>query len=212
MVSLALAVCLSQMPGLEVRLTGVAKDAKSGAVLLVNGAPVYLEHVAQWPAGLLDTQVEVSGELVDVALLPEATTAGNGEVSQGTQPGATQRVLRHPQWKALTPVKPLETGLTLRPTQRVGALLAGLAVVMGGVSLGLGLSANADARLLKTTPDAARAALLQRKTVGTGILAGAAGAAAIAAIILLALPAPKHVAPVVALQPGGGMVGLAAWF
>lgn len=212
MLSLALTLCLSQQPGLEVRLTGLAKNAKGGAVLLVNGAPVYLEHLAQWPAAALDTQVEASGELVDLALLPEATTAENGEVSQGTTPGTTQRVLRHPQWKTLAPVKPPETGITLRPTQRAGALLAGLAVVLGGAALGVGLSANADARLLKTTPDPARESVRQRKLVATGVLAGAAGASAIAAIILLVLPAPKGVTPVVSVLPGGGTVGLLAWF
>ena len=81
MVSLVLALCLSQSPGLEVRLTGVAKNAKGGAVLLVNGAPVYLEKLAAWPPEVLDTAVEASGELVDVAVLPEATTSESGELA-----------------------------------------------------------------------------------------------------------------------------------
>lgn len=208
MVSLVLALCLSQSPGLEVRLTGVAKNAKGGAVLLVNGAPVYLEKLATWPPEVLDTQVEASGELVDLAVLPEATTSENGEIAQGTAPGTTQRVLRHPQWHSLAPVKPPETGITLRPTQRAGALLAGLAVVLGGVSLGIGLSARADVK----ANDPALQAGLERKYVATGVLAGVAGASAIAALVLLVIPAPKNVAPVAMVLPGGGMVGVVTWF
>ncbi len=211
MLAFALVWIVSQTPGIQVQLTGVAKNAKGGAVLLVNGAPVYIEHLAEWPAGIVDTQLAASGELVDFAYLPQSTTSENGEVSQGTQAGATQRVLRRAQWKSLAPPPP--TGITLRPTQRVGALLAGVTVVLAGVAVGVGLSANVDAKALKTLPDAAREVRMRDKTIATGILAGFAGASLIAAIVLLALPPDKlTVVPAVNATSSGATVGFITWF
>lgn len=213
--SLTLALCVAQTPGLEVRLSGVAKNAKGGAVLLVNGAPVYIEHLAEWPAALVDTRVDASGELVDLAYLPEHVTAEPGALSQGTTAGTTQRVLRHAKWAAPPPPppKPVPSGLSLRPTQRVGVMFAGLTVVLGGTALGLGLSANADARALELADDPAREARMRTKRTFTGVLGGLAGATLIAAIVCLALPPQKAaVAPVISVTPAGAMVGLSAWF
>jgi len=211
MLAFALVWIVSQTPGIEVKLTGVAKNAKGGAVLLVNGSPVYVENLAEWPAGIIDTQVEASGELVDFAYLPESSTSENGEISQGTQAGSTQRVLRRAQWRSLAP--PPNTGIKLEPTQRAGALLAGVAVVLGGAAVGVGLSANADAKALKTTPDAAREMRMRNKTIATGILAGVAGASLIAAIVLLVIPPEKtNVVPTVTMSSSGATVGFITWF
>jgi hypothetical protein len=49
--------------GQHVVLDGTARDAKAGAVVVVDGAPVYLDGMEAWPAGLAGALVRVTGTL-----------------------------------------------------------------------------------------------------------------------------------------------------
>ncbi|MBE2252792.1 MAG: hypothetical protein IAE78_24890 [Myxococcus sp.] len=79
--------------GKHVRLVGVAQNAKGGAVVLVNGSPVYVAGKSEWPEALRGKRVSLGGRLAKESYLPEATVSPRGEVSQGTSGGA-QTVLR----------------------------------------------------------------------------------------------------------------------
>lgn len=92
---------LSALVKRRVRLVGVAKNAKGGAVLLVEKSPVYVAGLAAWPADALDAQVAVGGQLEQRALLPEATRNAKGEISQGTTGGSTQLVMDAPKWRVV---------------------------------------------------------------------------------------------------------------
>lgn len=87
--------------GTRVRLSGLARDAKGGAVLLVNDAPLYLSGLERWPSAVKDKRVTVGGMLVDKQHLAEAARGAKGEISQGTAVGSTQYVLEAPTWRLL---------------------------------------------------------------------------------------------------------------
>lgn len=55
----------SALIGKRVRLTGVARNAKGGAVLLVERATVYVDGLAAWPQDAVGKKVSVGGQLVD---------------------------------------------------------------------------------------------------------------------------------------------------
>ena len=90
---------VSKLVGHHVRLSGLARNAKGGAVLLVDGAPLYLAGMQSWPAEAEGKQVAVGGTLVDKQYLPEATRNAKGEVSQGG--AGTQLVLESVAWRLL---------------------------------------------------------------------------------------------------------------
>jgi hypothetical protein len=73
-----------------VALSGIAKDAKAGAVLLVGEAkmPVYLEGMAGWPDKDLNHERNVEGIIVSKRYIPEATRDERGAWSQGVEPGS----------------------------------------------------------------------------------------------------------------------------
>ncbi len=92
----------AQEPPVDVRLVGVAQDAKGGAVVLIEGAPVYLEGVDAWPEGLRGAVVRVVGAtMAQRPYLPEATVGPDGAVSQGVEPGTESSVITEPSWTAL---------------------------------------------------------------------------------------------------------------
>lgn len=77
-------------------LVGTAENAKGGAVLLVDGAPVYVEGLAEWPAALLHAKVKATGVRTRKQLLPEAAVDASGAVSQGA--AGPQDVLERATW------------------------------------------------------------------------------------------------------------------
>ncbi|MCA9491525.1 MAG: hypothetical protein KC621_16450 [Myxococcales bacterium] len=86
-------------------IEGVARDAKGGAVILLDdGAPVYVDGLETWPPGVHGLRIRAEGEEVSERYVPAATVAPDGAISQGTTPGsALDRVLR-PTWWCPTPV------------------------------------------------------------------------------------------------------------
>ncbi len=64
-------------------LIGTAKNAKAGAVLLVDGNPIYIEGLAEWPEDILDKQVQATGRLVQEKFIPDPGPDENGAYSQG---------------------------------------------------------------------------------------------------------------------------------
>jgi len=89
---------LSSLVGKRVRLSGVARDAKGGAVLLVDGSPVYLQALESWPSHANGKVVSVGGTLVSKEYLPKATRDAKGAISQGTE-GGDQLVFESPTWR-----------------------------------------------------------------------------------------------------------------
>ncbi|MDP2269391.1 MAG: hypothetical protein Q8K32_01595 [Archangium sp.] len=101
---------LAKLMGNRVRISGIAQDAKGGAVLMIDKAPFYLEGLSSWPAEVRGKAVAVGGKLVDKQYLPKASgpmeqrgeTAfrdAKGMISQGAE--ATQNVIEAPTWRAL---------------------------------------------------------------------------------------------------------------
>lgn len=90
---------VSKLIGRHVRLSGLARNAKGGAVLLVGDSPLYLAGMQSWPAEAEGKQVALGGTLVDKQYLPEATRNAKGEVSQGG--AGTQLVLESATWRLL---------------------------------------------------------------------------------------------------------------
>lgn len=82
-------------------LRGVAKNAKAGAVLLVDGSDmvVYLEGLSEWPEALLDQRVEARGRLVEEKFIPDPGPDEHGAYSQGAE--GAQTVLKTPTYKRL---------------------------------------------------------------------------------------------------------------
>lgn len=85
---------LEQQVNRQVELVGKAANAKGGAVVLVDGQPVYLEGVESWPDEALDTEVTVGGKLVSKQYLPEADDGA--EKTAGAH--GPQWVLEEPDW------------------------------------------------------------------------------------------------------------------
>ena len=90
---------LGKLVGSRVRLSGIARDAKGGAVLLVGASPLYLAGLESWPMEANGRLVAVGGTLVDRQYLPEAKKNAKGEWSQGAE--GTQLVLESPSWRVL---------------------------------------------------------------------------------------------------------------
>lgn len=95
---------LSAFYGKRVRLSGIARDAKGGAVLLINGEPIYLQGVDSWPDSADKKIVSVGGKLVSKQYLPEARTDAKGAISQGAV--GSQTVLENPVWRVTSESKP----------------------------------------------------------------------------------------------------------
>lgn len=91
---------LGKLLGARVRLSGVARDAKGGAVVLVGGSPWYLEGLATWPKEVHGKVVAVGGKLADKQYLPQAMRNEKGEVSQGAV--GSQNVLEAPTWRLIS--------------------------------------------------------------------------------------------------------------
>lgn len=89
----------------RVRLSGLARDAKGGAVLMLAEQPIYLAGLDAWPTELQGKPVAVGGTLVSKQFLPVAERNAKGEVSQGTTGPGKQLVLENPVFRALGETK-----------------------------------------------------------------------------------------------------------
>jgi hypothetical protein len=87
----------SSAVGQRVHLVGVARDAKGGAVLLVENEPVYLAGLDAWPAEAQGKRVAVSGSLTLTQHLPEAGRDAKGAAAAGAK--GKQLVLERPTWR-----------------------------------------------------------------------------------------------------------------
>ena len=74
---------LSKLAGTKVELTGTAENGKGGAILLVDGSPIYVRKLDSWPAGLRGKRVVVRGTLKSLKLIPSPVRGPKGEISQG---------------------------------------------------------------------------------------------------------------------------------
>jgi hypothetical protein len=88
----------------RVRLAGLARDAKGGAVLMVDQQPIYLAGLDAWPTPILGQRVVVGGTLVSKQHLPAAKRNEKGEWSQGA--AGTQFVFEKPIWRTPTEPRP----------------------------------------------------------------------------------------------------------
>lgn len=82
--------------GQAVVLHGTAGNAKAGAVLLVDGSPIYLEGLASWPEGWSGASVRVMGTLRERKMIPDPVNE-KGEIAQGAW--GTQLVIETPKWE-----------------------------------------------------------------------------------------------------------------
>jgi hypothetical protein len=89
---------LERLIGQEVTLNGIARDAKGGAVLVIERtAPVYIEGLAFWTPELLGMNVSVKGLLKKEKIIPDPVIGENGGISQGAI--GTQFVLLNAVWE-----------------------------------------------------------------------------------------------------------------
>ena len=88
--------------GAAVNLTGVARDAALGAVVVLgDGQPVYVEGLERWPNELLGRKVEVSGTAAQKKLAPDPEIAPDGAVSHGMV--GTAWVVSGATWRRASP-------------------------------------------------------------------------------------------------------------
>lgn len=84
-----------------VTLHGKAMDAKSGAVLLVDGVrPIYIEGLDGWPREAFGKRVAATGVLVRKKYIPDPINE-DGDICQGAE--GDQEVLEKARWKVEGP-------------------------------------------------------------------------------------------------------------
>jgi cytochrome c-type biogenesis protein CcmE len=93
------APALKTLVGQRVRLAGLARDAKGGAVLLLGKEPLYLAGLERWPEAVQGKTVAVGGTLRSKQHLPVATKDTKGAISQGTSAASLQWVFEAPTWR-----------------------------------------------------------------------------------------------------------------
>ena len=81
-------------------VTGIARDAKAGAVLaLDDGRVVYVAGLSAWPADVVGRRVRGTGTLAVASRLPRATQEDSGAWSQGVAGDSTGETwLDDAQW------------------------------------------------------------------------------------------------------------------
>ncbi len=83
---------LDKVIGKEVTFLGTARDAKGGAILLLeDNTPIYIEGLDYWSDDLDGKQVSVSGTLKEDKFIPDPVISKDGGISQGAY--GTQFVL-----------------------------------------------------------------------------------------------------------------------
>ncbi|MCW4470718.1 hypothetical protein OGH69_17230 [Flavobacterium sp. MFBS3-15] len=80
----------------RIRVTGIATNAKAGAVVLDDtGTPYYVDGLDHWEEQYLDKLVTVTGELKKVKIKDE----NKGAKKKKQQSKGTQLVLVNPEWE-----------------------------------------------------------------------------------------------------------------
>jgi hypothetical protein len=87
---------LARLNGKQVELHGTAQNAKGGAILLVDNAPIYLQHVGAWPDAKRGKPAVVKGTLKSMKLIPSPQRSPDGAISQGAE--GDQWVLEDPTY------------------------------------------------------------------------------------------------------------------
>ena|SRR5437870_1237846 len=89
---------LAQHVGKQADITGVARDAMAGAVVLTDDrTPVYIDGLRAWDDSVSGSRVRVSGTLRHRGVAPTASVAKDGSVSHGMD-GASY-VLEDASWQ-----------------------------------------------------------------------------------------------------------------
>jgi hypothetical protein len=94
--------------GKPVEIRGKAANAKGGAIVMIDEQPIYVRGLASWPAEAEGKRVVVHGVLSTMQYLPVATKNDKGEISQGVEGGALQKVVTLGDWEIekLAPPEP----------------------------------------------------------------------------------------------------------
>ena len=75
---------LKKRLGRKVELTGIARDAKGGAVLVTEkGEPIYIENLPSWPEDLFGKEVTMEGIIKEEKFIPDPVIEEYGAISQG---------------------------------------------------------------------------------------------------------------------------------
>ena len=87
------------MVGKEITLTGIAKNARAGAVLLTkDNVPYYIEGVESWDDDIMDKRIEVSGTLKIETLAGDLQNE-KGEWTAGMS--GDKLTIVNPTWKVI---------------------------------------------------------------------------------------------------------------
>jgi len=82
----------TQRVGKKVTVVGIAQNAKSGAILLVDGEALYLQGKESWEAKDVNQKIRATGRLAEFQL-PVASQNEKGEWSAGVAaPGTAYRL------------------------------------------------------------------------------------------------------------------------
>jgi hypothetical protein len=85
--------------GQEVQLIGTARDARLGAVVVLeSGGAIYIDGLEEWPTELDRRKVEVRGILREKKLAPDPTVGADGGISHGMF--GTSLVVENATWTA----------------------------------------------------------------------------------------------------------------
>ena len=72
------------MIGQEITITGFAKEAKGGSILITpDNKVLYIKGLESWSLDLINKQVKVRGVLKKEQFIPEATIDEYGGISSG---------------------------------------------------------------------------------------------------------------------------------
>jgi hypothetical protein len=82
--------------GESITVEGVARDAKGGAVVVVDGTPLSLAGLERWTRELDGAAVRVTGTLRE-RVHPPLPVGSNGERSAGAE--GSELVLESPRWE-----------------------------------------------------------------------------------------------------------------
>ncbi len=82
--------------GKKTTIVGIARDAKAGAVIIVNNEPVYIQGLESWPGRFSGKKVKATGVLREKKHIPDPVNA-NGEITQGAW--GKQDVLEDAKWE-----------------------------------------------------------------------------------------------------------------
>jgi hypothetical protein len=99
--------------GKQVTITGIARNAKLGAVVFSDGQTIYLKDKSSWELGILNETVRVSGVLQKFET-PRATQK-DGEWSAGVTEGETAYRLENFKWERVSTTTATNTKI-LRPS------------------------------------------------------------------------------------------------